>query len=281
MTIVNQDQSDRWNSGDDGAHWVAEKDRYDRMFEPILRMLLEAAHLDPGESVLDVGCGSGATTLAAAIRVRPGQVLGLDLSDPMLELARSEAERAGIGNVGFERRDVQVLGIKSSFDVVVSRFGVMFFDDPTVAFASMRAACRPGGRLVFVSWQPLADNEWLLVPAGALAEHLPLPAPPPADSPGMFALSDPDRIRALLGDSGWHDVSVTSRHTSILLAGGGTIDETVRFLRTGSMGRTMLDGVDPETEARALRSVHDALERRGGADGVDLDAAVWLVEALA
>jgi SAM-dependent methyltransferase len=281
MTIPNQEQSDRWNSGEDGAHWVAEKQRYDRMLAPFLDMLLDAAMLAEGEDLLDVGCGSGATTLAAAPLVAPGRAVGIDLSAPMLEKARSGAQQEHLENVSFERGDAQVMRFDTHFDVVISRFGVMFFEDPDAAFANLRSACHSASRLIFVCWQPLLENEWLTTLAALLSEYVTLPDPGPADAPGMFALSNPDRVHQLLADAGWRDVTLTSRHTPLLLGGGGDVDDTLNFLLTGSLGRTMLSGADPDTQARALKSVRSFIEQRTDGDGVRLDSAVWVVHASA
>jgi len=281
MTIANQDQADRWNSGEDGAHWVAEKERYDRMLAPFLEMILDAAVPTAGENLLDIGCGSGATTLAAAQLVAPGQAVGIDLSAPLLERARSEAKQRQLDNVYFEQGDAQVMRFDMPFDVLISRFGVMFFADPAAAFTNLRSACHSGGRLIFVCWQPLLDNEWLTAPAAVLSEHVPLPDPQPANAPGMFALSNPDRVNELLEDAGWHDVTMTSRRAPLLLGGGGTVDDTTSFLRTGSLGRTMLNGVDTGTQARAVESIRNLLEQRADDDGVRFDSAVWVVQATA
>ena len=167
------------------------------------------------------------------------------------------------------------------FGTVLSRFGVMFFADPVAAFANIRSATRPAGRLVFVCWQPLAANQWLLVPGAALAEHVPLAGFGSGDGPGMFAFADPDRIRQILAAAGWRDVEITSEHASILVGGGGSIDDAVEFLRTASMGRTMLAGADASTADRAIASVRAALSPYADADGVHLGAAVWLVQAVA
>jgi SAM-dependent methyltransferase len=233
--------------------------------------------------VLDVGCGCGGTTLAAARLVAPGRALGLDLSGPMLARAQADAAAAGLGNAAFRQGDAQVEPLEpASFEVVISRFGVMFFADPVAAFANIRSAARPGGRLVFACWQPLAANQWMLVPGAALAEHLPPPpAPVPADGPGMFAFADPERLRPILAAAGWRDVEITSEHASILVGGGGSVDDAVEFLRTATQGRTMLAGADAATAERALASVRAALTPFADADGVHLDAAVWLVQAVA
>ena len=282
MKIVNTDQAEQWNTGDDAAHWVNHQARYDRMNAPFADMILDAAALRPGADVLDVGCGCGTTTLAAARLIAPGQAVGLDLSGPMLARARAAAETAGLGNAEFLQGDAQVHPLEPGrFGTVVSRFGVMFFADPVAAFANIRPAAQPTGQLVFVCWQPLAANQWLLVPRTAMAEHVPLAGPGPGDGPGMFALADPDRIRQVLDRAGWRDVKVTAEQRPVLVGGGGSLDATVEFLRTSSIGRTVLTGVDPGTAARALASLRAALAPHADDEGVHLTAAVWLVQATA
>jgi SAM-dependent methyltransferase len=281
VSIANTAQADRWNTGEDVAYWLDNQARFDRMNAPFAAMILDAAGLRPGTDVLDVGCGWGATTLAAARLVAPGQAVGLDLSGPMLARARAAAEQAGLGNAEFRQGDAQVYPFEPArFGTVLSRFGVMFFADPVAAFANIRSATQPAGRLVFVCWQPLAANQWLLVPQAALAEHVPPPAGfGSGNEPGMFAFADPDRIRQVLAAAGWRDVKITSEQPSILVAGGGSVEQAVDFLRTGSMGRMMLAGADADTVDRALASVRSALAAHADAEGVHLGAAVWLVQA--
>jgi SAM-dependent methyltransferase len=282
MSIANTAQAEHWNTGDGVAHWVTNQARYDRMHAPFTALILDAAALRPGGNVLDVGCGCGGTTLAAARLVAPGQAAGLDLSGPMLVRARADAAEAGLANAVFEQGDAQVHPLEpGTFGTVISRFGVMFFADPVAAFANIRSAARPGGRLVFVCWQPMAANQWMLVPEAALAEHLPLPDPGLADGPGMFAFADPDRLRPILTAAGWRDIDIASEHASILVGGGGSVDDAIGFLRTATMGRTMLAGADAATADRALASLRAALTPYADAEGVHLDAAVWLVQAVA
>ena len=282
MSIANTDQAERWNSGEDLAHWLDNQARYDRMNEPFTALILDAAAFRPGAQVLDVGCGCGGTTLAAARLIAPGQAVGVDLSGPMLARARARAEAAGLGNAVFQQGDAQVHPFgPARFDTVISRFGTMFFADPVAAFANVRSAVRPGGRLIFVCWQPLAANQWLLVPGAALAEHLPPPGFGSGDGPGMFAFADPDRVRPILAAAGWRDIEITSEPRSILVGGGGSVDDAVEFLRTGSMGRMMLAGADADTVDRAVASVRAALTPYADAEGVHLDAGVWLVQAAA
>jgi len=282
MSIANTAQAEQWNSGDDGAYWIANHERFDRMLQPFADMIVRAATLRPGSNALDVGCGCGATTLEAARLVDPGQVAGIDLSGPMLAQARTRAAAAGRANVAFWQGDAQVhpLG-PATFDTVISRFGTMFFADPVAAFTNIRSATRPGGRLVSTCWQPLDANQWLLVPGAALAEHVPPPAPVSGDGPGMFAFADPDRLRQVLTAAGWQDVQIAPERTSILVGGGGSVDDAVEFLRTGSMGAAMLAGADAGTVDSAVASVRAALAPYADGDGVRLGAAVWLAQAVA
>lgn len=282
MQSANHEQAAHWNSTAGAGHWVTNQARHDGMLEPFLTMILNAAAIKPGERVLDVGCGCGATTRAAAAKAAPAEVAGIDLSAAMLARARDDARAAQLFNVSFTEGDAQVHPLEpSSVDVVISRFGVMFFADPVAAFTNLRRATKDGGRLVFVCWQPMAANPWLLVPGAALAQHVPLPEPETADGPGMFALADPDRVRGILTNAGWSEVDIAPERTSILLGGGGTVEEAAEFLRGGSMARSLLAGADPLTEQRAMASVRSALLPYADPDGVHLDAAVWLVGARA
>ena len=278
MDPVNREQAEHWNSEQAAGHWITHQARHDRMLEPFLTLILDQATISTGDHVLDIGCGCGATTRAAAALATAGEVVGIDLSAPMLARARADARSAGLANASLIEGDAQVHPFEQGgFDVVISRFGVMFFADPAAAFTNLRTAAKPGGRLVFVCWQPMTENQWLLVPGAALAEHIPLPDPGPPDAPGMFALADPGRVRNILAGAGWRDIGITPVHTPILLAGGGTIDDAVEFLRTGSLGRTMLAGAGPATQARAVASVRAALAPYADGEGVHLGAAVWLV----
>ena len=278
--IVNRDQAEHWNSGEQVARWVANQAQYDRMLAPFGDLVLAAAALQPGDLVLDVGCGCGSTTLAAARAVGHGTAVGVDLSVPMLAQARANAASAGLRNVIFDEGDAQVHRFGRTFDVVVSRFGVMFFADPAAAFANLRDATRPGGRLAFACWQPLDANEWLTVTQAALAEHVPPPDPAEPGAPGMFSLAEPARIRQVLGEAGWREATVAPSEAPMLV-GGGSLEDAVAFVATGWLARSMLDGADAVTQDRAIGSVRDAFAGRSGPDGVRLGAAVWLVQASA
>jgi SAM-dependent methyltransferase len=233
VTIANQEQARHWNS-DEASHWVTHQADHDRMLAPFTDMLLGAAVLSPGDRVADVGCGCGATTRAAAQAVAPGPVLGFDLSAAMLARARADARAAGLANAAFEQADAQIYPFgDASFDAVISRFGIMFFDDPVAAFANLRRATRPGGRLAFVCWQDFTANQWLLVPGAALAQHVTLPDLAPPGAAGMLALADPSRVRAVLSGAGWRDIAIAPRHTSMLVGGGGTLEDGPHRARRG------------------------------------------------
>ena len=182
---VNVGQAEYWNTGE-AQHWVVEQDRYDRMLAPFGRRLLEASAPAPSARVVDIGCGTGQTTCDVARSLATGHALGLDISRPMVEAARIRATNLGIANATFEVGDAQThLFEAESADVMMSRVGVMFFDDPVAAFGNMRTALRSEGRVVFVCWQDLMVNEWMAVPGIAAAQHVPLPdldpsAPDPA-----------------------------------------------------------------------------------------------------
>ena len=194
----------------------------------------------PGEHVLDVGCGSGALALAIGPLVAPdGSVLGLDISRPMLANATIRARAAGLDNVSFERGDAQIHGLpEAGFDAIVSRFGVMFFDDPNAAFANLARSLRPDGRLVFACWQDLVANEWLMVPASAALTYVPMPDLGEPGGPGPFSLAEPERIRSLLGGVGLTDVSVDDFRYPMLM--GTTVDDTVTFMQSTDMATTLL-----------------------------------------
>ena len=172
----NAEQISYWNE-QAGPVWVAEQQSLDAMLEPLGQTAMELAGIEPGNRVLDVGCGAGNTTLQLGERVGPsGSLLGVDLSAPMLERARERARSAGADHVSFQQADAQIEPLRD-FDRVFSRFGVMFFADPVAAFANLRRALGPGGRIAFICWRPLAENPWILEPMRILAELVELPAP--------------------------------------------------------------------------------------------------------
>jgi SAM-dependent methyltransferase len=277
--MANEQQTEHWNS-DEAGHWVTQQLRYDIMLAPFGDRVLSAAGIAPIDRVLDVGCGCGDTTLAAGRRASSGTVTGVDISKVMLEVARRRAAEERLTNVSFVVGDAQSYPLPgASTDVVISRFGLMFFDDPVAAFTNLADALAPNGRLAFVCWQDRALNPFILVPGLAIAEHITLPDMGPPGAPGMFALADPERIRGLLTASGLSDIVIESFAPEILLGGGGTLNDAVQFLRHGGMGRAVLAGVNEAIQERALAAVSQALAPYLTDEGVRIGTAAWLVTA--
>jgi SAM-dependent methyltransferase len=197
----------------------------------------------PGETLLDVGCGCGDTSLELARRVgAEGEVLGLDISAPMLDVARRRAKEDGARGLEFREADAQTAALPGGRDAVFSRFGVMFFADPVAAFRNLRRALRPGGRLVFVCWRPLAENLWMRLPAETAAGLVP-PAPPPEPgAPGPFAFADPDRVRRILAEAGFAGIEITPHDEAI---GGLDLEGTVEMsFRVGPLGAILRERPD-------------------------------------
>ncbi len=274
--VPNTDQAELWN-GELGRSWVQQQERYETMLRPFLSPLLAAADVRPADRVLDVGCGCGTTTLAAAELAGAGHVLGVDLSEPMLEVAQARAADAGQASVHFLRADAQQadLGAGGAFDVVLSRFGVMFFDEPGAAFANLAASARPRGRLAFVCWQEMARNAQRMLPLQALASVVPLPEDAP--TPAAFSLADPATVHRVLSAAGWRDVTVSALHEPLLL--GADADDATRFMLGQPASRALLADADEGTATAAAAALREALQPFQAATGVWLGSAAWLVTA--
>jgi len=230
----NAEQIRFWNE-QAGPQWVAGADRLDALLSHLGEIAMERARLPAGARVLDVGCGCGDTSLTLARRVGPaGRVLGIDISGVMLERARERAHAAAVSHVAFTQADAQTHTFpRAEFDAVFSRFGVMFFADPTAAFANLGGALRAGGQVTFVCWRPLAENPWILVPLMAAAAHVTLPPPPAPGTPGPFSLGDADRVRDILQQAGFVEVVCESLDSAMTFSATGR-----SLLRTGTVDST-------------------------------------------
>jgi len=274
----NEEQRQRWN-GMDGDYWVRQQDRLDRTLAPVLRPLLAFAAPRSGSTVIDVGCGCGATTIELARAVGPsGRVIGLDISQPMLELAKarlSEFENATcmLGDAA----DLPLDGLNA--ELIVSRFGVMFFGDPVAAFTNLRTGVAPGGRVRFACWRPVNENPWLQIPLHAAYEHVPrLPKPEP-EEPGPFAFADTARVTRILTSAGFTAPTFTPLDLQLDIASGGTLEDAVtQSSQMGPTKRALADQPD-EIRAAALEAIRRALTPYASSSGVTLPAAVWLVAA--
>lgn len=274
----NAGQVEHWNDVE-SRHWVGEAARYDGMLRPLGELAMDAADLESGERVLDIGCGTGGTTMALAQLVGPtGTVTGIDLSEKMLAPARDEAARAGVTNVRFELGDAQIHPFPTAaFDVAYSRFGLMFFADPAAAFANIARALVPGGRLSFVCWRDLDAQDWIMVPLRAAVAHVPTPELGKPGEPGMAGLADPERTRATLDGAGLTEIELQPVDTTLTLGGSGSLDEVMPFVEAGSLGRALLTDASAE-QVHAVRSaIRRALGPYETPAGVVLGAAVWVV----
>ena len=272
---ANENARTDWN-GASGNAWVAGADQRDAALASVLDALVGAAAFRAGERVLDVGCGCGATSLAAAGTVGPeGHVHAVDISEPMLEVARHRAVDAAIGNVTFVAGDVQTDALPADHDIAISRFGTMFFDDPGAAFANIGRGLRPGGRLCIATWQPFADNEWLRVPGDALLPYGGIPAAEPG-GPGMFAQSSADAIRAVLEPAGFTDLEVAPVEVEVHL---GTAAEATEYLSTIGLARAALERLAPPERAAAVAAIGEAVAERAGPGGVTLAGAILVTTA--
>jgi SAM-dependent methyltransferase len=277
-TGPNAEQIEYWNK-QGGPQWVAQVARMDALIEPLGTAAQERAQVRKGERVLDVGCGTGQTTLQLAARVGPsGSVLGVDISTPMLELARERAKKEGLTNVRFENSDAQTHSLPpGAFDLCYSRFGVMFFLDPVAAFTNLARALRPGGRLAFVCWQPMMQNAWVREPMMAVAKSMPLPPPPPPDAPGPFAFGDAARTRGILERAGFSDVALEAKTGELSL--GANSEEASRFVtEIGPVSRLLRDA--PEAARKtASAAIAELVASRATPKGVSLGYAVWIATA--
>jgi SAM-dependent methyltransferase len=271
---ANREQLRAWD-GAEGAYWAAHADRFDRSLARYTGAFLETARIRPGERVLDIGCGTGQTTRAAARMAAGGAAVGIDLSSTMLDVARRNAERERLSSVRFVHGDVQVHPFEAgSFDVAISRTGAMFFADPVAAFGNVARALVMGGRLALLVWQPVQANEWFQEIVGAVAAGRPMPAWPP-DAPGPFSWGDPGRTRAILTEAGYDDIEIWPMVEPLWF--GRDPDDAVAFL-SGLLG-WMLDGLGDEARPQALRDLHRVAGAHVTSAGVELGSAAWVVSA--
>jgi SAM-dependent methyltransferase len=220
----------------------------------ILRLLVDGAAPRPGDRVADIGCGTGASTLAAAAMVQPGPVLGVDISEPLLDRARARAEAAGLQNVDFLLTDAQTHRFQpAAFDVLISRFGMMFFEDPVAAFRNLGKALRPGGRMVFVAWAETAKNPWFQIPQEAAIERLGAPPPVNPHAPGPLAFADASRVLELLRAAGLSQVRAETLDT-VLTPPGDVAAAAGVASRVGPAARVMKARSGSEEDAKAIEA---------------------------
>lgn len=273
----NADQADYWN-GPAGQRWIERQETQDVVLAPVSAVLFDRALAAEGIRVIDVGCGCGETTIELARRVGPkGRVIGIDISAPMLARAR---ERARGLPLNFVLADATVHPFEPGrADLLFSRFGVMFFADPTVSFLNMRKALRPGGRAAFACWQEPRKNPWMMLPLQAAYKHVPrLPEVGPED-PGPFSFAREDRVRRILSGAGFSSIALEPVDLTLDIAVGHGLDAAVDgALSIGPVSRA-LDGQPPDLMAAVTHSIRAALAPLQKGDTVSLGAAVWIATA--
>jgi SAM-dependent methyltransferase len=276
QTRPNAEQARAWD-GTEGDTWTEHEDWYNDAQRYLSPHLLDGAGIAPSDRVLDIGCGCGETTRAAAGRAPAGEAFGIDLSSRMISRARERAVAEGIGNVRFEQGDAQVYPFEpASFELAISRYGTMFFDDPVAAFTNVSGALSHGGRLAILCWNRLRHNEWLLEVRSALAAGRDLPEPP-ADAPGALSFADPERVRSILEAAGFTAVGF-HEIAEPMYFGPDASRAYESVTRLGIVGGLLAD-LDGRARAGALDALRRTIVDHETPEGVLLGTNSWLIRA--
>ncbi|MEP6391784.1 MAG: class I SAM-dependent methyltransferase [Halioglobus sp.] len=282
MTMTNAEQIEYWN-GDAGRRWAEEDDTMAQLLRPISEALIAYAKLDGCRSALDIGCGGGSQSVMLADELGEGAcVTGVDISQPMLAVAEGKAAAPGHGRAAmdFVQADAATYEfVAGKFDLIFSRFGVMFFDDPVSAFTNIRTALQPGGRVVFCCWQPVKANDWTRIPLQAALQHVPAPAQADPDAPGPFAFSNPERVHDILQSSSFTDISVEPYSTSLHFGKTSTLAQSVRELAMIGPVSRLLVGQEAAVLEKVFGSMEDVLSPHYRDGTLSLTGAVWFVTA--
>ena len=270
-----------WN-GDSGERWAANLTRLDLMLEDFGSAAIAAAKAQPGEQVIDIGCGSGTTSFTLAQQVGPsGHVLGVDISEQLVEIARAAIPDGA--PIEFRCADAATAALPhGQFDLLFSRFGVTFFDDPVAAFAHMRSALKPGGRAAFICWRGAQENDWFRLPMAAIRDIV-QPAPADPNAPGPFAFGDRQRLADILAAAGFTAIDIAPFDTALSYGRGASreaaVDDALDMaFQVGPLSRALVDQSD-DIRTRAADAVRAAFARRPGKTSVLIDGAAWVVTA--
>ncbi|TPL75694.1 class I SAM-dependent methyltransferase [Mesorhizobium sp. B2-3-15] len=274
----NTRQAALWNDAS-GKAWVEMQPILDEILAPFERLVVDAGYPGEGGNVLDIGCGAGATTLAMARRVgNNGRCVGLDISQPLVALATERTQAEEVANASFEVGDAQTYAFEPGrFDAVVSRFGIMFFDDPVAAFSNIRQAARRGGKLAFVAWRSPAENDFMTTAARAAAPFLPTAPAPDPDAPGQFAFADGAKVKRILEASGWSSIDVRQANLPCKIAEG---DLMMYATRLGRLAAALRE-VDQATAEKIITVLPAAFAPFVKGGQARFNAACWRVTALA
>jgi SAM-dependent methyltransferase len=279
ISDANEAQRHYWNTVA-GPRWVASPGFRERRNQESLALLLTHLRLTGGESVLEIGCGTGAVTLPLATAVgEHGRVVAVDIAEPMLNAARQRVDEAGARNVTLLLGDAQVFPFEpAAFDVATSRMGVMFFADPVAAFRNIGGALKPDGRFVFACWAPIAENRHWLISYEIALRHLGPPAPPAGREPGPLAFGDPEYIRGVLAAAGFTDIEVERAHPTII--GGSPEEEARQALMMGPTAR-LIEAKQPNDTTRGViaEEIAAAFAAEASSGQIRLPATIFLVAA--
>jgi SAM-dependent methyltransferase len=275
--IANTAQRAYWNESVGGT-WAKFQDLLDRQIDGLGLAAMAALDVQPGETVLDIGCGCGQTSIELAERVGPaGRVTGVDISHTMLEVARARPTTDAMAPVEFIEADAQVAAFPHApYDAVFSRFGVMFFENPTSAFTNIAKALKPGGRLAFVCWRAISENEWMSAPAASVADMLPATKPSDPYAPGPFAFADEDRLAGILDQAGFSNFAI--RRHDALISAGSLDNQMILAFRVGPLATALRE--NPDLAPRVEGRVREALSRYMTPNGdMAMPASCWIVTA--
>ena len=275
FVVVNAEQAEDWN-GASGREFIEQRERHERMLGRLTARLLAAAQIQDGQNVLDAGCGCGEVTILAARATGSGHALGVNFSRILVAEARRLAAAAGVANARFEVADVQVHPFGTGiFDVVLSSFGVMFFDDPAAAFGNLRKALRRGGRLAFLCWRTREENPIFTFGFAGAAERLGFRGP--AGPSAAFSLAGRGRVGALLSGAGFGGIECEKADEPMLA--GRDVDDVLEYERASPSTAEILAGLSAAQAAELTRQVRDRLVAYASPDGVTMPGAAWLVTA--
>ena len=278
--VPNADQIAYWN-GPGGQRWSDRQQVQDVLLAPVLDLLIDRAGAQAGERIVDVGCGCGAATIAFAQKVgASGYVLGVDISAPMLARARQMAPAGQ--RLEFVLADATVHPfVPASFDLMVSRFGVMFFEQPVLSFSNIRRALKPSGRLAFACWREPRDNPWMMAPLQAAYRHVPKLPPVGPEDPGPFAFASEERVRGILGEAGLSGINMERCEIVLDVAIGRGLQAAVESAMEIGPANRALEGQSAEVHAAVAQSMREALAPFVSGQKVVLGGSVWIVTARA